>query len=546
MLASVLFYAYKQRTKSNKILKEITTMRAIFYTNITHELRTPLTVILGLTNKLQQSQEITRNESNYYLNAIYRQGNHLLRLVNQLLKLAKINSGMEVPQWRRGNIVFYIQMIIDSLKHLADTKHINLIYKYSSLNIEMDFVPYYIEDILQNLVSNAIKYSPTSSSINITANSNTKELFLKVSDNGIGIPENEIEHIFNYFYQGSNSDRNNGSGIGLRYTQQLVENMNGKISVESKLGVGTQLIVVLPLRQSKIEEIKHLDETSYISNPKIYQTDYTHYEESEKHSQLDEFVAKTNSTKPTSILIIDDNDDVIIYLIALLQNSHNIFYAHNGEMGINMAHKHKPDLIISDIMMPFKDGFDLCSEIRSSEILSHIPIIILTARASSNDQVKGLKHGADAYIVKPFDPNELIAQIERLINNRQLLKNKYIGTIIKENTDVNKENNAFLQKVIDIINAEISNKKLNTIFLADKLNISNSQLNRRVTSSTGYSSSGYITQIRIEKAKHKLVNEDKPISQVAAECGFYDTAHFSRTFKQITNVTPTQFKNSHN
>ncbi len=519
-------------------------MRTIFYTNITHEFRTPLTVILGLSKQLQHQGDMSRNETNYYLKAIDRQGKYLLRLVNQLLKLAKLNSGMEKPKWRRGNIVFYIQMVIDSFKPYAESKNIALNYKFTSSTIDMDFVPNYIDDILHNLLSNAIKFSIDNSKIIVTISSSKKELTITVEDNGRGIPNNDIEHIFDYFYQGSNSDKINGNGIGLRYTQQLVEAMNGKIFAKSTPGVVTVFTVVLPLRQQMQCEIETLETISEhkIVSPSLYESSNNDIN-NKNATDVNPKKSQQQNNHLSTVLIIDDNDDVIIYLNALLAKTYKVICAYNGYTGMKLALEAIPDIVISDIMMPHKDGFNLCSEIRSSQQLSHIPIILLTAKSSAEDQMKGLKDGADVYLCKPFDPTELLIQIERLIINRRLLKEKFAGYVIKDSKSSARDFDIdFIQKVADIIYSEINNQHFSSKTIAEKLYMSISQLNRKMTATSGYTPANYIVKLRIELAKKKLISENKSISQIASECGFYDTAHFSRTFKQHTRVTPTQFK----
>ncbi|WP_298648542.1 tetratricopeptide repeat-containing sensor histidine kinase [uncultured Proteiniphilum sp.] len=229
-----LFYAYIQRTNSNKILRKLNRVRTNFFTNVTHEFRTPLTVILGLSNQLQAEKEITPAEMNSYLRAIDRQGTHLLSLVNQLLDMSKIDAGIDNPQWQKGNIVVYVQMVVDSFRLYAKNKNLKLIFLSSEPTIIMDFIPHYIDNILQNLVSNAIKFSSAGSEIFVTTARVNNKFTLKIADAGEGIAKEDLEHVFELFYQGNRTDKNSGSGIGLSYTRQMVEMMNGKIEVESE------------------------------------------------------------------------------------------------------------------------------------------------------------------------------------------------------------------------------------------------------------------------------------------------------------------------
>ncbi|MCE5206179.1 MAG: response regulator [Porphyromonadaceae bacterium] len=543
LLLITLMYAYLQRTKSNKILRNLNRIRTNFFTNVTHEFRTPLTVILGLSNHMQNEKYLSLAETKSYLKAIDRQGAHLLSLVNQLLSMSRINAGLDTPEWQKGNIVVYLQMIIDSFRLYAKSKNIQLIFTYNEAIIEMDFVSYYMDDIMQNLLSNAIKFSHPGSNISIQlVTLKQKDVILTVADHGKGISKQEIEHIFDLFYQGTQSDKNNGSGIGLSYCRQLVEMMHGKIEAESEEGQGTIFTITLPLRQS-IEANLPLWK---IHQPEIFspvrvipEIGYPGTASNESH--YGEPI--TGIDRRSTILIIEDNEDVVLYIKALLSARYNVFAERDGVEGLERASELMPDIIISDIMMPNKDGLTLCREIRTSMLLNHIPVILLTAKGTQEDRLKGLQQGADAYIRKPFHLNELLIQIETLIENRRLLKEKYMRAILKG--DVSGEKDAgmeFLQKATDIVYSEMQNSHFSTVTLAERLCVSPSQLNRKLSAVSGYTPSLFIMNLRVNCAKKKLASGDKPIGQIAEECGFYDLAYFSRIFKKLTHVSPSQYR----
>lgn len=543
LLLTALLYAYFQRTKSNKILRNVNQLRTNFFTNITHEFRTPLTVILGLSNHMQAAKKLTSAESNAYLKAIDRQGARLLTLVNQLLNMSRINAGMDRPEWQKGNIVIYLQMVIDSFRLYAKSKNIRLIFFTSEPSIEMDFVPHYIDDIVQNLLSNAIKFSNPGGeiSINLTKKRN-KEVCLTVSDQGKGIPKEELKHIFDLFYQGEQSDKNNGSGIGLSYIRQLVETMHGVMWVESEEGKGTLFSLTIPLQQSVdmyfpvMGSQEHREPALTLGIPELESSamNTTSNEKTDKQAEI-----KSRAT----VLIIEDNADVVLYIKALLPAQYSLFTAKDGVEGIERAYELVPDIIISDIMMPNKDGLTLCREIRASILLNHIPVILLTAKSTPEDRLTGLQYGADAYIRKPFHLNDLLVQIEMLLENRRLLKEKYMSSLLKEDvTQVKDGNIDFLQKATDIVYSEMRNPDFTTVTLASKLNVSTSQLNRKLSAVSGYTPSIFIMNIRVNCAKKKLAASDKPIGQIAEECGFYDLAYFSRIFKKLTHVSPSQYR----
>lgn len=538
----VLLYAYKQRTRSNRMLRNLNRMRNNFYAKITHEFRTPLTVILGLCEQMQNQQQITSKEAGFYLKAIDRQGNHLLSLVNQLLKSAKINAGIDTPNWVNGDIAAYLKVQIDAFQLYSKTKNLKISLITNQEKIDMDFVPDYMDNIIQNLLSNAIKFSFDGGVILVSVATTSKnEIELKVTDHGSGIASEELEHIFELFYQGKQPNNNAGSGIGLNFTQQLVESMHGKIKAEHNEKDGTVFTIILPLRQdnaniqnrwevNECQETKH--QTGYESSG-----DIQHPENNVTEAPIPSF-----DVCPT-ILLIEDNDDVGMYLSSILADTYHIRLAHDGIEGIEMAHEIVPDIIVSDIMMPNKDGFEFCSEVRASELLNHIPIIIITAKTTLDDQLKGLKSGADAYIRKPFRAEELRVQIEALIENRRLLKDKYLRSILKKDKSIQEDVNLdFLQKTTDIVYSGLKNPDFSPTDIANKLNLSTSQLNRKLNAVSGYAASSYILKLRIDLAKKKLAYDDKPIGQIAEECGFFDVAYFSRIFKKHTNVTPSQYR----
>lgn len=543
LLLATLSYAYIQRTKSNKALRHLNRIRTNFFTNVTHEFRTPLTVILGLSNHLQTEKRLSHAESKSYLKAIDRQGTHLLTLVNQLLNMARINAGVDNPEWQKGNIVVYIQMIIDSFYLYAKSKDMRLVFAHSDSVIEMDFVSQYIHDILLNLLSNAIKFSNPDDEIQVNLTKvRNKEVVLQVTDHGKGIPTQEKEHIFDLFYQGIESDKNNGSGIGLSYIRQLVELMHGKIEVESEVGKGAVFTVTLPLQQpaETIVQTWSRSEHDLSASSKEATPVETLTGESDTNNVVD---TPSGESGRITVLIIEDNADVMLYIKALLPEQYHLVTARDGVEGLDRANKLIPDIIISDIMMPNKDGLELCREIRTSVLLNHIPIILLTAKSTPEDRLKGLQYGADAYLYKPFHLNELLVQIETLLENRRLLKEKYMRTLLKGDVSQEKDTGMeFLQKATDIVYSEIQNPNFSTVTLAERLCVSPSQLNRKLSAVSGYTPSLFIMNLRITCAKKKLASGDKPIGQIAEECGFYDLAYFSRIFKKLTHVSPSQYR----
>jgi two-component system sensor histidine kinase ChiS len=543
LFLAALGYAYANRNRSNKILKNVDKMRSDFFTNVTHEFRTPLTIILGFVSHVRGQRNMINPAVVPYLNAIERQGNNLLQLVNRMLNMAKMEAGIEKPEWKNGNIIAYLQMIVEAYRLFADEKNIYLNFYAEESSLEIDFVPHYIEEIACNLLSNAIKFTPPGGTITLSVLPHkNNEITIKVRDNGKGISSEELKLIFEPFFQSSDTDIKTGSGIGLHYTKQLTEAMSGKISVESKLGEGSVFSVSLPVKQPGNALFPSLKMDEMLKVPS-----FTGSEAKEEHeaSEKNENSKREHSDTETTILVVEDNKDIVLYIKSIIPAIYKVIHAIDGQEGIDLANEIIPDLIISDVMMPQKDGFALCQEVKSSELLNHIPIILLTAKSEMEDRLTGLECGADAYINKPFNPDELLIRMDKLLENRRVLKDKYLRAVFKAdngNSNSNDKNMNFLQHVTDIVYRDMRQPDFSSSTLAEKLCLSISQLNRKMIAISGYNPSGYILSLRINKAKKLLATENISITQVADECGFYDLPYFSRTFKKHTGVTPSQYR----
>lgn len=534
MFVAILYYAFLQRVRSNRILKQIEKNRSDFFTNITHELRTPLTVIQGLNRQMQQNPKLTQKEKNVFMKAIDRQSNNLLNLVNQLLDFARLKADVDTPQWRNGDIIPYLRMLAETFLLYAQEKNINLVFYSEVTHQKMDFIPSYVDKIVGNLLSNAIKYSSPNSTIHFVVSKEiTNTICLRVSDNGQGIAPEDIKHIFELFYQGQQTQKISGTGVGLSFTQMLVKKMNGTISVKSELNKGSEFSVTLPIKNKTL---------SYIAPLEIESKTIT--ENREQTVTNEDTPLTENSNKPI-ILLVEDNPDILMYVKSLLKNSYQIITAQDGEEGLEKAKKHIPDLVITDVMMPKKDGFEFCQEMKQSELLSHIPVIMLTAKITDQDRLEGLRHGVEAYIRKPFQAEELLIRIQNILENRQLLKQKYIGAAAHnshEKNGLDDDNLAFLQKINTIIYSDLSNSNINASFLANKMSMSVSQLSRKLVGITGHSTVSYITQVRLGYAKKMLNSGTMTITEIADSCGFIDSNYFSRAFKKEFGATPSQYK----
>lgn len=528
-----------ERAKSNREMHQTEQLNNAFFTKVTHEFRTPLTIILGLSKQLREQNDLSSN-SRSYLNAIERQGRYLSDMVNQLLDIANFYVGDKPLEWKTGNLVAFVGMIAESFQLYAIQKEIELVFFSDETEIEVDFIPDHLHKILHNLLSNAIKYSDEGSRVYLTLSRNKKDdknIIIKVIDHGKGIPEETLPHIFELFYTGSKSNESNG--VGLALAKQLVEASGGSLKVKSEEGKGTTFRVDLPVQKN--EKLLY----PYWS----MESNKMQHKEGEGRTAVnsESLFSEPHENDPrATILLVEDNKDVAIFIRSIFRpEQYNILYANNGEKALEiMNNQDLPDIVITDVLMPKKSGIELCKEMKASAQLNHIPVIMISAKDKDVDVIEGLRCGADDYIRKPFQPEELQARVGNLLESRKLLREKFRRSILdREKTEFpNMEHTDFLRQVTDIIYREMKNPEFSSVKLAHELAISVSQMNKKLNAAIGYPSSAYILQVKLDYAKKILSTRDSTIGEVAAECGIFDVNYFSRVFKRHTGITPSQFK----
>ncbi len=535
---SILLYIYINKTKTIKILRSVEDMRSDVFTKITHEFRTPLTIILGLSRQLRDQKDINGNNAQSYLNAIERQGKNLSELINQLLDISNLQTIPKTLEWKTGNIVTFVEMISETFQIYAADKEIELLFFSEERIIETDFVPDYLNKILHNLINNAIKYSTPGSRINVVIRKNKKNIEIDVIDQGEGISKEVLPHIFELFYHTNTNGEKIGNGIGLALTKQLVEVLGGTIAVKSKLGKGSKFTVELPLQISE----KTLYPYWIPNKTKSLKNNFNNIDSDDYDLQQQKI---NEDDDRITILLVEDNKDIALYISSIFtEDGYNIIYARNGERAIELANEHIPDIILTDVIMPKKNGLEFCEEVKASTILNHIPVIIISAKNSDEDVRKAFDSGADGFLKKPFPPEELKARVKTLLKMRNLLKEKYRRTIINTEKESVKSNAdmKFLRHATDIIYREMKNPDFSSTKLAQELALSVSQLNKKLKAIVDYPSSTYILNIKLSHAKKLLINTNKSISDIATDCGIYDINYFSRVFKRHTGLTPTQFR----
>lgn len=534
-LIGILWYMLRVRTRTQRMTLKLQKAREHFFTNITHEFRTPLTVILGHGQQMENATGDDLESIRKSGKTIVRQGNNLLQLINQLLDISKVKSEIGEPDWRRGDIVPYMKMIEENYREYAKQKQIELTYIPQESKVYMDFVPDYMLKIMRNLISNALKFTPEHGKIVITTHKSNDKLLINVADTGVGIPPEGHAHIFDAFYQADNDSRAVGTGVGLSLVKQIVMAMNGDITVESELAKGTTFHITLPLRHggSKWKTLTAADFGQY-------ETDGLELSETVQTE------SNTDEEDATRLLIVEDNKDIADYIGSLLSQKYSIFHASNGKEGLEKAMSLVPDLVITDLMMPEMDGLELSRQLRKTEITNHIPIIAITAKTTQEDRNRGLEAGVDAYLNKPFNPEELHIRVNKLLEQRRLLREKYSQALTEgkeEEVGISDRDRAFVTKIVDVVYSMMGKNSITVEAVASELCMSPAQFRRKVFATTGEKPAAYILRIRLSYAKRLLIGHPEyNIGDIAMKCGFEDNAHFTRTFRQLFDMTPTQYR----
>jgi len=504
-------------------LKELDDFKTRFFTNITHEFRTPLTVMLGMSEQLVKDE--TDDPKRNKLGLIKRSGENLLRLINQILDLAKLESNTLKMNYIQGDILTFIQYVTESLHSLANAQNLMLRVESEQSKIVIDYDPERFLQIIHNLLSNAIKFTPSGGKVVIRADVKGQWLHVSVTDSGAGIPPEELPHLFERFFQARNQEhaKAGGTGIGLSLTRELVKAMGGEISVESSMGVGSTFLVRLPITNNSAWAASGDNVKIETWKPSLAKPQITHSEEPMQSHPL---------TAPT-VLLVEDNPDVVEYLSACLKEHYYLDFAYNGQAGIDMALENVPDLIVSDVMMPYKDGFEVLENLKTDERTSHIPIVLLTAKADIQSRLAGLRKGADAYLSKPFHQEELLVTLENLLESRRKLQAKYQQNELLITAPAVTEpdpEDSFLQKVRAVVEKNLSDADFEMPQLERALAMSRSQIFRKIKALTGKSPSLFMRSIRLHHGKQMLLSTTLTVSEIAYEVGFSSLNYFSDAF----------------
>lgn len=595
----IRFYIKRQRLIHKLELEEVQTekleeldrMKSRFFANISHEFRTPLTLILGPIEKLKSY--IKDKEPEEDLNIMQRNAQRLQNLINQLLSLSKLESGKMKLLAHKVNIVSLVNEYVQSFESLAKQKNIEYKFKSSEEKILLFVDREKIEKILYNLLSNAFKFTGEGGKIEVAVSSeqsavNSQQssvhspqssvdgevsadcqlttadfegpfVSLSISDTGPGIPPNKLTHIFDRFYQADDNYTKDqeGSGIGLALTKELVELHHGKIIVKSLLDMGTTFTVFLPLGKDHLNsdempgsyspngyrdrEVKTADTENFRDDSEIEQI----LESNDQEVLIDDDTEKEDS-KPL-LLIVEDNDDLRSYIRSYLTDDYRIIEAIDGEMGLEKSIEKIPDLVISDVMMPKMDGMEFCNKLKTDERTSHIPIILLTAKAAMEDKLEGLETGADDFLTKPFDPKELQVRIRNLIVQRSKLKEQFIRELDitgqMTSKDILSMDRQFLQKAKNIVEENMSDFDFNIENFAEKMCLSRVQLHRKLKALINRPAGEFLRIIRLNHAAGLIRSKSGNITQITFEVGFNNLSYFSKCFKEQFGMLPSEYAN---
>tara|TARA_R110000868_G_scaffold320796_4_gene581762 strand:- start:10542 stop:13502 length:2961 start_codon:yes stop_codon:yes gene_type:complete len=542
----LMFNQQRLKTNKNRLLlekeQEVDQMKSKFFANISHEFRTPLTLILGpIETMLFKTDD---QKTKYNLEVMKKNANKLLKLINQLLDLSKLEAGKLKLKLAEEDIIPIVRGVAMAFHSLAELKKIDLQINSDSNHLKVFVDREKLEIMLVNLLSNAFKFTPQNGTVKVlvdtnAANSRASFYTITVSDTGVGIPEKDLAQIFNRFYQSTNDQENgyDGTGIGLALTKELVDLHQGAIKVASQVGFGTDFTIEMPVGK---EHFKAAEVMSMV--PLLNQEHETMINTLTEIDFPDDNGAVDRS-KPL-LLLVEDNIDLMNYLKDIFQWEYQILQAQDGQQGIEMALEHVPDMIISDVIMPKKDGYVVCKTLKQDEKTSHIPIILLTAKASLEDKMEGLETHADDYVTKPFAPKELLLKVDNLISSRENLREKYKREAVLKPSDiaVNSVDEAFLEKIIKVVEENMGDDQFGVEQLALAIGMSRSQLHRKLKALLGQAPTQFIRTFRLQRAHNLLKQNAATSSEIAFQVGFGSPSYFTKCFHEHYGYTPSEIQ----
>lgn len=504
-------------------LKKLDDFKTKLYTNISHEFRTPLTLISGpIENQL--SKEKISEEDKKELSLVKQNADRLLILVEQMLDLSMIDSGQRKLKIKKGNLSILFNQLISAFQYKAAEKEITILSNIQDLK-NVWFDEDIIEKVVSNLLVNAIKYAPPKTTIVFDANKQEAVMVLSIINNSDNVGKKDLSKLFQRFYQ--DNKLSDGVGVGLALVRELVTLSKGTIIANNIDNDKIQFTVSLPINKDAFEdEVLNIDEEILFFEEETEQT-------------ISNF--NSNKEKPL-LLIVEDDADIRAFIISIFKKQYQIIEAENGEIGIEKALKEIPDLIISDIMMPEINGIQLCNTLKTSELTSHVPIILLTAKVGEENEIEGIKTGADAYVTKPFNSEKLKIWVEKLIENRMQLQKHFSKTLsINPEIAITSAESEFLKRLQTVLDEHITNSEFSVEGFGKLMHMSRTQLHRKLKAITGMSASEFIRSERLKLAIRLLKESDASVSEIAYQVGFNTPSYFGKCFKEVYKCSPNEY-----
>lgn len=569
LIAAIMLYLrHRKRQMEDQLIlqqhihaEEMGEAKIKFFMNISHEIRTPLTLIITPLLSLIKEDKEPHRQGIYEI--IRKNSERILHLINQMMDLRKIDKGQMVMRMCKTDMVSFINEEYDLFKQQAIAKSIDFEYQHDCEELPVWIDRNNFDKVIINTLSNAFKFTPTAGHILLSLTHTGHHAYISIKDSGIGIPKDKLETIFQRFYQtpADPSDRNIGTGIGLDLTRSLVELHYGTISARnnegekgSKFEHGSEFIIRIPLGKDhlKPEEIIEEEEMKKEQNNELAEAEAEQEEQLAENNDQPAETLNNSDTTPASakgakaeIVIVEDEEDIQEYLKAQLSSDFKIRTYPNGKVALNEILKNKPDLVISDIMMPEMDGTTLCAKLKSNINTNDVPIILLTAKSREEDQLEGLQTGADAYILKPFNMDILHRNIINLLTVRRTLRNKFTGNESQnhqvEQIEMQTPDNSLMQRVMEVINENINDSDLSVDMIAQKVGISRVHLHRKMKELTNQTPHSFIRNIRLQQAAKLLKDGKQSITEVMYACGFSNSASFSTMFKNLYGCSPREY-----
>lgn len=529
LLIGIMVYIYRTILMKRRIEEEANKAKLQFFTNISHELRTPLTLIADPVNYIIHDDNLNSQQRSM-LQIVQRNVLVLTQLVSEILDFRKVQNGKMELRLSDFNLAESMKQWIKLFSASAQKKHIAISMDAPDavmLRADQDK----IERICYNLLSNALKYTSEGGEITLTAKEENGRVMISVADNGCGISSDELPYIFDRFYQAKNAGR--GTGIGLAIVKAFTELHHGEVSATSIEGKGSTFTIHIPVRQKGEVTNQPTEKIEQLVEPSSAQ------EVPNQARHIDELIQPYQTDKP-EVLIIDDNIDIRTYLRSVLSEKYNVSEAADGKVGLELARKIVPDIVLSDIMMPVMDGLAFCQQLKTDKAISHIPVILLTARSLDEQRAEGYEHGADAYLSKPFSLRLLFSRIDNLIQSRKKLSKLFSNS--DENDAFEKLSNetdkTFAAQLRKIIQDNLSDNEFNVERIGDEIGLSRVQLYRKVKALTGYSPVEMLRKARLTRARHLLRTTEKTVSEVAYAVGFSTPSYFSKCYKDEFGESP--------